>query len=66
MTLSVLSVLSEEKIHDVCKIGQGALCCKYLLVSSDGFHCGKNSEFRNILQNRTNMVAKGDNCEGVY
>lgn len=54
-------------INDVCKIGQGANCCKYLLAGGDGFMCGKLTEWKEIVDKNwatTPHVAQGDNCEG--
>ena len=53
-------------IKDVCKIGQGKECCRYLILGAKGFECGKvNPEEREMLDRRKGrMVAQGDNCEG--
>lgn len=57
-----------ETIKDVCKIGQGSDCCKYLLLSPEGFMCGKsNTETKAMVDKswaETEHVAQGDNCEG--
>lgn len=55
-------------VQDVCRIGQGALCCKYLMCDEGGFFCGKSSgEWRKIVDNnweKHQHVAQGDNCGG--
>lgn len=55
-------------IRNVCKIGQGAYCCKYIVVGGKGFECMKVSdENKEIVDEawRTNEhVAQGDNCPG--
>lgn len=52
----------------VCKIGQRAACCRYLIVSSDGFGCAKNvPDLRTLLDVRVvqeSITARGDNCPG--
>lgn len=56
-----------KTIKDVCKIGQGAACCKYLLLGAKGFECGKiNEEWRKVVDDNWNprKTAQGDNCEG--
>lgn len=48
-----------------CKFGQGEPCCKYLMIGPKGFECAKlNLPFRQLVDARTNMRAKGDNCAG--
>lgn len=60
--------LSEEHIQNVCKIGQGNDCCRYLVAGSSGIECAKHSSLKKILDDRADakqMVAQADNCEGV-
>ena len=58
--------ISEETLINVCKIGQGKDCCRYILSDINGFECGKHTDFKELIDNRiNNMVAKGDNCEGL-
>ena len=55
-------------IQDVCKIGQGAECCKYLVVGARGFECMKINQANKEMIDKnwavTHHVAQGDNCEG--
>lgn len=56
-----------KAVEEVCLIGQGAKCCRYLLMGSKGFECAKNTDFKSILDDRVAdnaMVAQGDNCDG--
>ncbi len=60
--------ITEETLKNICKIGQGENCCRYLLCGQNGFECGKHTNLKTTLDNRVNsnlMVAKGDNCEGL-
>ena len=58
--------ISDERLKNICKINQGANCCRYISCSKDGFECEKNSAMKNIIDsNINNMVAKGDNCKGL-
>lgn len=58
------AVITEEHLKGTCNIGQGELCCKYLTFSN-GFECAKlNPSLRAMIDARTNMKAKGDNCPG--
>jgi hypothetical protein len=58
----------EKYIREICNIGQGEKCCRYLLMGSDGWECGKlNPVWKNQLddpERRKHMSAQGDNCEG--
>lgn len=57
-----------EFIVDVCKVGQGAACCKYLLAGTKGLECGKLTEWKKIVDDNwkvTPHVAQGDNCQGI-
>ena len=54
-------------VKDICKIGQGKDCCKYLLAGAKGFECAKiDKEWKKIVDNSWNSTktAQGDNCEG--
>lgn len=64
-------------VRTVCKIGQGAACCRYLIVDPLGFYCCKLNprDKRNIDQawERDDHVAQGtgegampdgSDCEG--
>lgn len=58
-----------EKAKEVCKIGQGAACCRYFACGSNGFTCLKlvstakaAIDFKADI--KQDMTAIGDNCEG--
>jgi len=56
-----------EHVKNVCKIGQGNECCRYLVIGGSGFECVKNTEMKKYLDSRVAMetiVARGDNCDG--
>jgi hypothetical protein len=57
-----------KNIQHICKIGQGAPCCKYLLCGADGFECGKTDiKMKALIDHKwahEDHVAQGDNCEG--
>lgn len=58
--------LSNNHIKDVCKIGQGKDCCRYLLCGINGFECGKLGSLKEMIDSRVHhMTAKSDNCKGV-
>jgi len=57
-----------SQIEEVCKIGQGNDCCRYLVVGPNGFECAKHTALKRYLDTRvTNklITAQADNCEGV-
>lgn len=55
-----------KHILNVCKIGQGKECCRYLVAGSKGLECGKlDATLRRVIDQRVhNMTAQADNCEG--
>lgn len=60
---------SDEHTKTVCKIGAGAETCRYLTMGAHGWSCEKHSSVANTLDRRVRnneMVAQGDNCEGLY
>ena len=58
--------LSKDQMDNVCKMGQGNACCRYIISSPDGILCGKDDPGTKMtLDNRVEkMTAQGDNCEG--
>lgn len=60
--------LDRQKLVDVCKFGQGAECCAYIVGGLGGFECGKLDPLLrlqiDIRQELGTMVARGDNCPG--
>ena len=55
----------ERYVERVCKRGQGAECCKYLLMGV-GWECAKTSGAKlaiDLVWNDTH-TAQGDNCKG--
>jgi hypothetical protein len=56
-----------EHVKNVCKVGQGNACCRYLVISADGFECMKGTDMKAYLDARVameTMVARADNCDG--
>ena len=59
----------EAYVREVCRIGQGHACCRYLTMGAGGWDCAKNTSIRRILDERVvmeNIVARGDNCPGAF
>lgn len=56
--------MDNEKAKTICKLGKGSECCKFLVCGPGGFECAKLTSMRKHIEDRTNMNAKGDNCEG--
>lgn len=57
-----------DHVKNVCKIGQGNTCCRYLVMGSKGFECAKFTSLKKLLDDRvmTNTItAQGDNCNEV-
>ena len=56
-----------DTITNVCKIGQGHDCCRYLTMGGKGFECQKHSSLAKLLDQRVedeDINARGDNCDG--
>ncbi len=65
-----LTKIDNIMLHEVCKIGQGADCCRYLLHDPDnGFECGNQpSRLRDTIDDRAiagSMTAVSINCAGI-
>lgn len=59
-------LLSRDRVRNICKLGRGADCCKFLLAGQQGLECGKlDSVLGPMLAIKPGMVAKGDNCDGI-
>ena len=60
-------LIPEYYWRTVCKIGQGADCCRYLACGSKGLECLKHTELQPELDKRAmlkTMHAQADNCPG--
>lgn len=57
-----------QQVIDICKIGQGSNCCKYLVAGEKGFECMKiNPANKKVIDDNwahNKHVAQGDNCDG--
>lgn len=55
-------------VNEVCLIGKGARCCRFLTVSgAGGWSCEKHTEMGRYLDRRAaegKMTARADNCPG--
>ena len=68
MIVTQLNLYNMTVINNICKIGQGAACCKYLLLDSAGFHCAKEVVGLKALVDKNwneTKTAQGDNCDGL-
>jgi hypothetical protein len=61
-------MLNNKHITEICKMGQGKDCCRYLTCGSEGFMCAKlNPSLAMILDKRVReetITARADNCKG--
>jgi hypothetical protein len=63
------TAVSREELKTLCRMGEGAACCRYLGADADGIECLKHSKLRRLIDGRVaagTMVARGDNCFGKY
>jgi hypothetical protein len=56
-----------EYVTNVCKFGQGELCCRYLVKGSEGWLCGKIKHKMGLDEKwaKEKHGAQGDNCSGI-
>lgn len=53
-------------LSEVCKIGQGKACCRYIVAGAKGIECAKTTSLKPTIDARVeSMVAQSDNCDGV-
>lgn len=67
MTESDAEYVTDEWAKQVCKIGHGAECCRYLTMGAGGWSCEKHGPLGRHLDNRVasqTITAQGDNCPG--
>lgn len=60
--------ITPDEVRDVCKIGQGADACRYIIVTGNGFMCARESGMRDLLDMRVaegTYAAEAVNCGEV-
>ena len=60
--------IADEKMKNICLIGEGERTCRYIVLSKIGFVCSKKtpmSETFDDLVNKNKITAKSNNCEGL-
>jgi hypothetical protein len=63
-----MTVLDEDRVTNICKVGRKELTCRYLVRTGGEFCCAKHSFLAPTLDEkvaRGEMGSKGDNCAGV-
>jgi hypothetical protein len=59
----------QERVNNICRIGQREKCCRYLGAGAQGFECFKHQpDLKRQVDWRAahgTMTARADNCEGV-
>ena len=67
LTFDRLLKIDGKTLREICKIGQGALTCKFILCGKDGFRCAKGTKMQIAIEICVQVVqiAKGDNCPGM-
>lgn len=63
----MMSQPSNAEAHDLCKVGQGEHCCRYLTMSVRGWSCEKLTALGRLIDMRVakgEVSARGDNCLG--
>ncbi len=59
--------MDNKRVAEICKVGRGNDCCRYLVCDAEGWQCAKHTELKGILDLRVlagDMNARGDNCKG--
>lgn len=58
---------TDAEARELCKMGRGTDCCRYLTVGPKGWSCAKLTGLRHYIDGRAEaqtMTARGDNCLG--
>jgi len=56
-----------KHLEEICKIGKGSACCRYIVAGKEGITCAKLTSLKVIIDRRVShgsFIAQGDNCEG--
>ena len=56
-----------DYLTKICKIGQGAACCRYIVAGGNGISCAKLTGLKTTIDQRVadgKFTATSDNCEG--
>ena len=62
-----MTLIPKDKEKTLCKLGRGSECCSYLVMSTGGFACAKETDIESTITQRRvlkMMNALGDNCSG--
>ncbi|MFW6173369.1 MAG: hypothetical protein ACOC5T_06455 [Elusimicrobiota bacterium] len=60
--------IDQETLQNVCKIHQGEMSCRYIMLTPNGFMCCKNTNIAKTLDKLKQMrymKASSDNCDGL-
>lgn len=60
--------IDEKTLKEVCKVGQGEACCRYILLDGKGFKCAKFTKLHNFIDMKVAkglIKARGNNCPGL-
>lgn len=60
--------ITDDRLREICKLGKGAKCCRYLACGANGFICLKNQPEAATIALRIKQGtfnATGDNCDGL-
>jgi hypothetical protein len=58
---------NSEYVEEICKIGQGHDCCRYLTMAKGGWSCEKYGTLKKLIDYKVitgQFTARGDNCQG--
>lgn len=60
-------MISDLHVKTMCRPGEGAETCAFLLAGPDGLECAKGTGIEAMLRKRVEaetIIARGDNCPG--
>ena|SRR5215471_9808507 len=58
-------IIPDKYVNEVCRVGAGAKCCRYLAIAEGGWHCAKHTVLQQTIDDRVKageFNARGDNC----
>ncbi|MFA5599854.1 MAG: hypothetical protein WDA06_04580 [Phenylobacterium sp.] len=59
--------IPQDKLYEICLIGQGNKTCRYIMMGDAGYICIKNSSIQETIDQNVKdkkMTAIADNCFG--
>ena len=63
LDLEKLMKIDGKTLREICKIGQGKVTCKFIVVGKGGYRCARLTSMQPVFEVIV-QTAQGDNCPG--